>query len=84
MSGIYAAHVLIDGKEYPAAVYADQKRNVLEAYLLDFSGDMYGQTITIRLYDKVRENEMFLDDTTLKAAIAEDVRAVQKYFKDKK
>src|SRR5947207_2582021 len=34
-SGIFAAVVTIDSTHYPAAVYADQKRKTLEAYLLD-------------------------------------------------
>jgi riboflavin kinase/FMN adenylyltransferase len=81
LSGIYAARVTIQGKEYFAAVYANPHRKLLEAHLLDFWGELYGQHLTIEIHTKIRESADFTDATDLKAAIAKDVHEVRKYFK---
>lgn len=79
-SGIYAARVLFEGTEHPAAAFADQKRKVLEAHMLDANLDLYGKEITIELLKKIRDNESFDDDAALCAAIASDVAAIREYF----
>lgn len=80
-SGIYAAHVTLDGVVSRAAVYADTLRKVLEAHIDKYTGgDLYGEDIEIELVKKIREGESFDDDVSLKAAIAADVRAVKDYF----
>ena len=79
-SGIYAARVKVGEEEYEAAVYADQKRKLLEAHLLDFSKDLYGWNVGIELLKKIRESEKFTDETLLRKAIARDVVSVREYF----
>ena len=81
LTGIYAAKVKVGGKEYLAAAFADTTRKVLEAHLLDFSGMLYGKSIEIELLQNIRETKTFSDDTALRAAIADDVKRVQAYFK---
>ena len=80
VSGVYAATVTFRGKEYPSAVFADQKRKILEAHLLDFSDDMYGEVISVELGEKIRENRSFKDDMALREAIARDIQAIRKQF----
>ena len=80
VSGIYAARVSVGGKEYCAAVYANQARKLLEAHLLDFWGELYGQEITITLEKKIRDDARFENEDALKVAIAEDVRNVRSFF----
>ena|SRR3989344_2641071 len=80
VSGIYAARVALEGKEYPAAAFADHGRGILEAHILDFSGDLYGKGITIELLEKIRDNKKFENDDTLRATIAEDVAKIRAYF----
>ena len=82
VSGVYAARVTVSGEEYFAAAFADQKRKVLEAHVLDFSGELYGKEITIELCKKIRDNMEFPDDTTLRAAIEGDIVIVRAYFKN--
>src|SRR3989344_1438610 len=65
VSGIYAGEVKHADRTYHAAVFADQKRKLLEAYLLDFEEDLYGEEISITLLKKIRENELFTDDAVL-------------------
>ncbi|MDO8481863.1 MAG: riboflavin kinase [bacterium] len=79
-SGIYAAKVKIENAEYRAAAFADPNRKILEAHLLDFSGELYGKEATIELHKKIRESEKFTDDSQLREAIASDVKAVREYF----
>ncbi|MEK7156292.1 MAG: riboflavin kinase [Patescibacteria group bacterium] len=81
VSGIYAALVKVGEEEYEAVAFADQRRKLLEAHILDFSKDLYGWNVKIHLLKKVRENKKFTDDTDLKEAIMEDVAAVRAYFK---
>ena len=80
VSGIYAARVKVGEEEYEAAAYADQKRKVLEAHLLDFSRDLYGWNVTIELLKKIREAKKFGNDKVLREAIAHDVTSVREYF----
>ena len=80
VSGIYAARVKVGEEEYEAAVYADQKRKLLEAHLLDFSADLYGENVTVELLKKVREAKVFANDKDLREAIAHDVTSVREYF----
>jgi len=76
VSGIFAAKVRVEGKEFVAAVYADQRNNVLEAHLLDFEGDLYGKELEIELRDRIREDRQFETEEEAKTAIADDVRKV--------
>jgi len=80
VSGIYVAKVKVGEEEYEAAAYADQKRKVLEAHLLDFSANLYGWNVRIELLKKIREPKKFTDDESLREAIAEDVTFVREYF----
>lgn len=80
LSGIYAAEVIVEGAVRHAAVYADQRRGLLEAHILDFVGELYGHTIEMRLHKKIREDDAFEDEETLKQAIAQDVTATRAFF----
>lgn len=80
ITGIYAGTVTVKGTEYRAALFGDAKRKLLEAYILDFSGDLYGQEATFSLLEKMRDHGDFTDDAALKAQIAADVEKVRAYF----
>ena len=82
LSGVYAARVKVGNNEYVAAAFADPERGILEAYLLDFSPrTLYGETITIELYERIRRSMKFKTDTALRFAIDDDVAKVWEYFK---
>jgi len=83
-SGIYAAKVTVGDALYDAGVYANQRRKILEAHLLGFSGDLYGQSITITLYEKLRDDKefgSFASEKELSELIAEDIKKVADYFR---
>src|SRR4051794_2468370 len=68
LTGIYVAQVLTGGETYRAAVFANPERKILEGYLLDYSGDLYGKEVSMELIQYVRPSEKFDTEEKLKAA----------------
>lgn len=81
LSGIYAAEVIVEGVVRYGAVYADQRRGLLEAHILDFVGNLYGQEIEVRILKKIREDVVFSSEEDLKRAIVQDVADTRAFFK---
>jgi riboflavin kinase/FMN adenylyltransferase len=52
--------------------YGGTKRRV-EAYLLDYEGDLYGQRIVLELWERLRDEAAFDSEAALVAAIERDV-----------
>jgi len=86
-AGIYAGTFTgADGVARPAALslghrptfYADQPFLLLEAYLLDFSGDLYGQPASIGFVERIRAEERFESVEALVAAMHRDVEAARR------
>lgn len=83
VAAVYAARVHVGGADPSlAAAFADPKRKILEAHLLDFDADLYGKEIRIDLVAKIRDSARFESDDALKAAIAGDIAKVREYFKN--
>jgi riboflavin kinase / FMN adenylyltransferase len=80
VTGVYAATIKIGEEEFEAATFADPRRAVLEAYILDFDKDIYGYNVTIRLLKKIRNSKSFDNDKMLRAAIARDIKHVREFF----
>ncbi len=76
--GIYAGEAVWRAVSYPAALYKEEGKDVLEAHLLDFSENLYGETLTLRARHKVRDGKKFPDEASLIAAIADDIATVRK------
>jgi riboflavin kinase/FMN adenylyltransferase len=83
--GIYAgrARVPATGGEFRTAVsigvnphYGGVERRV-EAFLLDFEGDLYGERLRIELWERLREERAFASEADLVAQIARDVEAAR-------
>jgi len=49
----------------------------VEAHVLDFDGDLYGEELEIEIGDKLREEKKFGSPTELRLQIAQDVAAVR-------
>ncbi len=74
---------------YKAAIYVNPAGTILEAHLLDFPGgdevaepgvaDLYGKTIIVAVFGKIRESIHFETEEALKAAIQKDVEFVYNY-----
>lgn len=81
--GIYAAFAGIEnGKRtvwHPAAAYFGRRPTLgehalgLEAYLIDFTGELYGRHLRLALVDYLRPDATFANLDALKAQIGDDV-----------
>lgn len=77
-SGIYAGEVVWKGTVYLAALYKEDRKNAVEAHLLDFSGDLYGEKLTVLAYQKMRDVKIFPKKEELIAAISQDIADIRK------
>lgn len=87
--GVYAAIVktLSDGKKYPAMVNIGSRPTVMrgsdtviEAHLLDFSGDLYGKEITVRFLNRLRDEQKFDSIDALRLQLSRDREAAIDYL----
>jgi riboflavin kinase/FMN adenylyltransferase len=77
--GIYAGEAL--GHRVAASIgvnphYGGSERRI-EAFLLDFTGDLYGDRLRLELWERLREERAFASEDDLVAQIAADVEAAQ-------
>ena len=84
--GVYAAITKHNGKLYrvalnigvrPTLAAGNQLR--VEAYLLDFEGDLYGAELEIEIGEKLRDERKFSSPDELRNQIAQDVVAVKNH-----
>jgi riboflavin kinase/FMN adenylyltransferase len=57
-----------------------QGEPVLEVFLLDFAGDLYGRHVRVAFLHKFRDEQTFADLAALKQQIAADVDDTRQYF----
>jgi riboflavin kinase/FMN adenylyltransferase len=77
--GIYAGEAL--GHRAAASVgvnphYGGSERRI-EAFLLDFEGDLYGRRLRLELWERLRDERSFESEEELVAQIARDVEAAR-------
>lgn len=81
--GIYAVRVHIDGHTHDGAAYLgkrptfDDGAPVLEVFLLDFDGDLYGREVGVAFIDYIRGDKKFEGMEALKAQMAVDCDAAR-------
>jgi riboflavin kinase/FMN adenylyltransferase len=80
--GVYAARCSVGGRTYPAALsigtmptFGNELRRQVEAHLIGFDADLYGQELRVEILDWLRGQARFDGVEPLKAQIARDVRA---------
>ena len=56
------------------------KEPLLEVHLFDFSGDIYGQLISVTFHQKIRDEQQFASIELLKAQIEKDIVQSQDWF----
>jgi len=78
-SGVYAAIAELPGERFAAAVsvgtnpHFNGAETTVEAYLLDFDRDIYGQTLRLLFVERLREQERYDGLAPLLAQMATDV-----------
>jgi riboflavin kinase/FMN adenylyltransferase len=86
-NGVYAALTKVGGTLYRVALnigfrptVAAGKQLRVEAHLLDFQGELYGQELEIEIGEKLRDEKKFASPEELKGQIARDVAAVKEHL----
>lgn len=85
--GIYATCVTVDGQTYIGVTNVGKRPTVLdgdfvncETHILDFNGSLYGHTITVEFYHRLRDEKMFDGLPQLMEAIRGDAAHARAFF----
>ena len=76
--GVYAARVTVESHLYDAMLYIGSRPTVntgktsVEAYLFDFSDDIYGKNVNVRFVDRIRDSIKFDSIEELKKQLGKD------------
>jgi riboflavin kinase/FMN adenylyltransferase len=89
-NGVYVCRAHIASGIYPAVTSigvrptfeTQESKLTIEAYLLDFSGDLYGQTLRLDFIARLRPELKFMTVEALRAQIEEDIDAAQRILKE--
>ena len=83
-SGVYAVEVEIDENKYIGIAnygsnptVTDDIKKTLEIHIMNFNQDIYGQIITVKFLDKIRDEKKFQSLTELKEQIAKDIKCLE-------
>ena len=90
LDGVYASRVLLSrASRRPSTavtnigtrptVYENYQR-VVESHILDFNADVYGETVELRFYKRLREERIFPTVMELSAQIGRDVETAREFF----
>lgn len=87
--GVYATRVTLpDGASFAAVTNVGTRPTVnngrdvtVEAWLLDYEGDLYGETVRVEFFQHLRDEIRFDSLDELKAQIHADAEATRAYFK---
>jgi len=79
--GVYACMAKVGGKDYRAVTNIgvrptfdeDRSEPIIEAHLLDFEGDMYGEEITLSFIERLRDERRFSGVDELLREIERDI-----------
>ncbi len=82
-NGVYAVWAVLSGKRYKGMLSIgnrptldDGNNQSIEVYLLDFSGDLYGEEIEVSFVFKIRDNRKFPSLLDLKSQLEQDRQTV--------
>jgi riboflavin kinase/FMN adenylyltransferase len=86
--GVYAAHVYVGGGRHRAVVNIGVRPTLqkaapelrVEAHLLNFDGDLYGQEVELTFVAHLRDEQKFSSLDELRAQITRDVAAAREKF----
>jgi len=85
--GVYAAEVLFEDKAWPAMVNIGTRptfngeEEKIEAHILNFEGDLYNKTISIRFITRIRDEQKFDSVDALKNQLQADRTKTLDIFK---
>lgn len=86
--GVYAGRLRIDGQWRASALNLgpnptfQEGRRKFEVHVLDFTGDLYGQTLTFEFVDRLRDTRPFASVDDLKSQLARDIARTRDLLAD--
>ncbi|MEI7770546.1 MAG: bifunctional riboflavin kinase/FAD synthetase [Chloroflexales bacterium] len=86
--GVYACRATLDGVALPAVTNVgvrptfDGLRRTVEAHLLDWSGDLYGRSLSLEFFHRLRGEQKFSGIDALVAQIRSDADAARDLLRD--
>jgi len=85
-NGVYLVEVFIQDKRFKGAMnigvrptVTDIGKRSVEVHILDFTGDIYGMEIEVRLIEKIRDEVKFDTFIALKNQLQKDIEIVRNY-----
>ncbi len=85
--GVYAVQVIVDGKQYNGLTNIGYNPTFgsnafsIETHILDFSGNLLGETITVKFIKRLRDEKTFNSIEVLSEQIGKDIIEAKKVFK---
>ena len=86
-NGVYITATLIEGAWWRSITnigirptFENQAQPTIETYILDWSGNLYGDVIRVRFLHRIRDERKFGGIEELKTQIQKDLRRAKKYF----
>lgn len=83
--GVYAAGIQVRGNLYSSVVnigenptVSDRGVTTIEAYIIDFEGDIYGEDVRVFFYRRIRDQRKFNSLNELTEAIKRDIVELEK------
>jgi len=80
--GIYAGRVMIKEVAYLSALYL-AGNNIIEAFIFDFSQDIYDKEVKVEILKKIRDKRDFENNKEAIEQITQDVVEIKEYLKIK-
>lgn len=84
--GVYACKAIVDCREYLAVTNIGNRPTVgghhttVEAWLLDFDGDLYGRNITLHFFKFLRPEQKYPSLEALRAEIGKNAEETRNFF----
>jgi riboflavin kinase/FMN adenylyltransferase len=86
-NGVYVTASLIDGQWRRSVTnigtrptFAPDNKSSVETFVMNWSGDLYGDVVRVRFLSRLREEKKFSSVDELKSQIEHDVARAQNYF----
>ena len=86
-NGVYATMTTIDGIVHPSITnvgvrptFGDTAKTTIEAYVLEYDGDLYGRQVRLGFVQRLRDERKFDDVDALRAQIEADRRRAERLF----
>ena len=87
-NGVYVTEVIVEGKKHTGVTNVGCKPTVsnsnmigVETYILDFEGDVYGDSILVSFLEFLRPERKFASVEELKTQMNFDIKEAEEYYK---